>query len=564
MPIVDVDKVVNGSPIKRITNAFNMMKENYNENTALDFYNVYKNEPLSAVIESANKILLEPRHGAEFLTGITSPMFCSFETTQDLYEKIHDYYELYKDQMSDTQGKVYTTEMQALEKTMSGEYNTSIYSSYIKENIDNNFENELSELLYEAREIKDENTNYGSKVKELFENSHPIVYFTYVPYASKCLYESQEDASDLVSMSFEYFDDLWNVPDKRFLFESILCCNKLKRDPVYMEAVSYIPKNERSVFEYFMKADLNEAIDTFLAKETVDPMEIVHVSSESAVNSLFDEIYSDKVLYRENAKTKAFNDSIKLSAYESVLDILHVEYMMAESVNDIAYGYGVLSENATLEEAYKEVTDICKSIDIPPITESGDDVSDSNISSMEGDVTGKKLLAPNVQDPKTTKLMDKEALKMAKQREKEQQGLKRKMRFKAVTSGPRNVQKRIEKTTNSFDEMDDARRKKYFTKPGFRKKWFRNLKLALLYGTAATYKFAMIPVVALCRHFSKKKDRRMRNELVRELDTEIKIAEEKINDANAAGDQKQKYACMRIKAQLEAERTRVATNSKYI
>ena len=74
----------------------------------------------------------------------------------------------------------------------------------------------------------------------------------------------------------------------------------------------------------------------------------------------------------------------------------------------------------------------------------------------------------------------------------------------------------------------------------------------------------MLPIVAMCRHFSKKKDRRMQNELIREIDTEIKVIDEKINDANAAGDTRQKYQLMRTKAQLEAERTRVATNSKYI
>ncbi len=127
------------------------------------------------------------------------------------------------------------------------------------------------------------------------------------------------------------------------------------------------------------------------------------------------------------------------------------------------------------------------------------------------------------------KYMDKEAKRLAKQQKKEQKGLERKMRFKAVTSAPRNTVQRIEQQINKFDEMDDERRKKYFSKPGFRKKWFRNLKLAILYGGAMSYKLALGPVVAMCRHFSKKKDRRMRNEMVRGLDTEIKICDEIFN-----------------------------------
>jgi F0F1-type ATP synthase assembly protein I len=62
----------------------------------------------------------------------------------------------------------------------------------------------------------------------------------------------------------------------------------------------------------------------------------------------------------------------------------------------------------------------------------------------------------------------------------------------------------------------------------------------------------------------KKKTLRIRNELAAELDTEIKVCEEKINDANADQNQKEKYKLMRLRDKLVAERTRVRTNSKYI
>ena len=60
------------------------------------------------------------------------------------------------------------------------------------------------------------------------------------------------------------------------------------------------------------------------------------------------------------------------------------------------------------------------------------------------------------------------------------------------------------------------------------------------------------------------KDRRIRNETIRELNTEIKICEEKINDANANNDTQEKYRLIRIKDQLDAEMVRVKTNSKYV
>ena len=127
-----------------------------------------------------------------------------------------------------------------------------------------------------------------------------------------------------------------------------------------------------------------------------------------------------------------------------------------------------------------------------------------------------------------------------------------------------NVINSTKKQISQLDEADDERRKKYMTQPGFRKKAFRNLKLALMYGTAANIKLSLIPALAITRHYSKKKDIRIRNELVRELETEIKVCEEKISDANAASDTKEKYRLIRIKDQLSAELVRVKTNSKYI
>ena len=74
----------------------------------------------------------------------------------------------------------------------------------------------------------------------------------------------------------------------------------------------------------------------------------------------------------------------------------------------------------------------------------------------------------------------------------------------------------------------------------------------------------MVPVTALCRHYSKSKDRRVRNQLVRELDTEIEICKTKIEDASSMGHNQEKYKLMRIKSKLEEQKLRVLSNSKYI
>ena len=57
MPIVDFEKIINGTPLKRFNNAYNLMKESYNETTARAFYDQYSNQPLHIPGLTAERIL---------------------------------------------------------------------------------------------------------------------------------------------------------------------------------------------------------------------------------------------------------------------------------------------------------------------------------------------------------------------------------------------------------------------------------------------------------------------------------------------------------------------------
>ena len=172
----------------------------------------------------------------------------------------------------------------------------------------------------------------------------------------------------------------------------------------------------------------------------------------------------------------------------------------------------------------------------------------------------KEDLATRIQN----KAIDHEAKRQEKKSLNEEKKVKLKNAGKALSAAPKDWEKSSKDLASKIGQWDVKRRKEFFLKPGFRHKIFRNMKNALLYGGVAKAKITMLPLAMLIRHFSKEKDRRIRNELVRELDTEIKICEEKINDANSNGDQQEKYKLMRLKDKLTAEKNRVQLNSKYI
>ena len=101
-------------------------------------------------------------------------------------------------------------------------------------------------------------------------------------------------------------------------------------------------------------------------------------------------------------------------------------------------------------------------------------------------------------------------------------------------------------------------------KPSFRKKYWKALKIAIAHLLA--FKISpLINIILLGCHFvSAKKDKRIRNELIQELDTEIKVLDQKVEDAKGNGDRQASYKLMRMKDKLTNERNRVASNSKFL
>ena len=185
---------------------------------------------------------------------------------------------------------------------------------------------------------------------------------------------------------------------------------------------------------------------------------------------------------------------------------------------------------------------------------------DENTPLNKKPIKPKEDLATRIQN----KAIDHEAKRQEKKALNDEKKIKLKNAGKALSAQPKDWEKSSKDLADKIGKWDIKRRKEFFLKPGFRHKIFRNMKLALMYGGAARFKPASIPFFMLMRHFSKEKDRRIRNELTRELSTEIKICEEKINDANSNGDQQEKYKLMRLKEKLLAEKHRVQLNSKYI
>lgn len=572
MSFFDTNTIINGTPSKKILNAYRTMKDSYTEESAKEFYDVYTKQPLSEILINPRLIFSEAYYGTEFIKDIFSdPSSCVFEHYDSVLHDMKEFVDKNGVNMHSSQKKIYENAISAIEETKKNCKSAILYSSYIKENIDDSFEQKIRDILFEMKYNSDETKDYESIVTEMFNDVTVPEYMLYMPYVTENAEKSNYLFTDLAKYVNDFVTETVNE-DPEYLkgyFDALVASKKLLTDPAYVEATGYIIPKYRSVIKAFSETSLSDIVNELPISSTyVNPESIYHVSSESAVNSIFDDIMEESLYYEDERESRnKINTQVAL-AYESTFDILYHEFTTCDNPEEKASGYSLLNEEISIEKAVGEVNKLHESVtgfykentDPEDVTDDEIDQMNQSVNSDDtGDDIGKKPVAPPANN-KQIASMDKEAKAFAKK----QTGRKKIGFFGKIKSVPKGVHERIQQEVNKYDEMDDKRRKEFFTQPGFRKKWFRNLKLAILYGGAATYKITMVPVVALLRHFSKQKDRRMRNELVRELETEIKVADEKINDANANGDLKEKYRLIRIKDQLTAEKNRVITNSKYI
>lgn len=205
--------------------------------------------------------------------------------------------------------------------------------------------------------------------------------------------------------------------------------------------------------------------------------------------------------------------------------------------------------------------------------EDGDDESDEFDRKRERTPNNK----PKLQKQSMTRKIQNKAIdmdvKMQKKAGKAKQGLTElKNAAKSVLRIPGNIVNALKGIINDWETMSEEKRKQKILEPGYRKKVFKMLKIAIQYGAVWAWKKHMVIVLFICKHTllsplikAKEADeKRLRNELTAELETEIAVTEEKIQDANSNGDQKQKYELIRIKKKLEAEKIRVSANSAYI
>ena len=549
---LDYDQILHGNPKKNLMIRHRELQENYTEEKAQDYSELYTGKPLSFLLENSRYVFSEPTYGYSYyldqVTGKEHMLECVTAYPEE-HEKVHLFLVEHRDAMQPDQIEMF----ESLENRLG----------------------ELSENTKHLRMLLEYMTErFGEDEMDVTITTHPMVYLALTPFelmkenADPEILERVHEIGQLLLVGSND-SDKWKE-----MFESATAAGLLMQDAAYVEAVNNMPRDFRNVVKHLSTISLGQQIRSIndVEQKPDDMFYREYVSPEYAVESIFG-LMNDTEEYHEIFESeRAYYGELAGYAYDLLSSLATFEYTHCEDPGKPITGFqGIFNETTTVEEAMNFLNSQASNYEA--YTEKADDDELGEPSKTVRDSAGfygepgKKPVPPSSKSAAQSaqfKLMDKEAKSyqyMAKAKEK---GDELKGAAKAATAIPKNIKSSIDDTVDEWDKMDDERRRKFMVKPGYRKKIFRKIKLALLYGASAKVSLLMVPVTMICRHYSKIKDSRIRTELARELDTEIQVCQAKIDDANSESDKTEKYKLMRIKSKLEAERDRVKWNSHYL
>ena len=584
MALINKDVILNSNPTKRLRIAFENMKSNYNDSIAKAYMETYQDQPLAFIVENSRYIFSEPTYGLKFyiesvISNDHAFMFTEYENEK---EKIETYLEENGNKMVAFQRKMYEDLLSLVTEKYNETINTSTIISHACE--DDSFKNEYNTLAESVYGLK-KNPENIENIKHFMESTGSAdLFYAVSPYLVKI--DPAEINYSVSSNMGRFFkectieDQTINETEWKHYIESVIIVSKLYNDNIYKESVSTMRRQNSIIFDGLAAESVKNQIDELFIEHVTESAGANRFNANTTFDSYYstpyhavNRIFEDNAVYTamkdENEKVKLERTKLHDIAMNILFEYVSHDYRTCDDLTSAISGYNYFSEGTTVESAFAELS---QSSFIVKESTDDEDVNDNTVDEIEKDAGAeesdpKKAKAPeekNLANKVQHDAMDKEAKFLKKKAVGQQKGLEVKNAVKAVTAIPRNIINDIKKFFAEFDKMDDQRRKEYIRKPGYRKKIFRNMKLALMYGAAASYKLTAIPFVFLLRNLSKEKDKRIRNELARELDANIKVCEAKIEDAAQDGDKQKKYELMRIKADLETEALRVKSNSRYI
>lgn len=627
MPDLDKARIIQGTPKKVIKLAHEKMKSNYTVESAKEFESVYKKYDLPVILESSRYIFSEPGFGLPYYKEIMESGCIPFHCYYEEREKIHEFLESFKNNMNDRTRSTYTELLESV-NTLLENHKSSLITEcrmdvddekvmkfcaeavkFLSNKEDHTQQacmeaafdslNEYEKLLYGTERATDLgleyylnsviNKNYsesvGDNMDAYSENMHLIGLMNFIGH-DKCMMESVEKLKDVnlkLNMKGLMLENTCDV------MESAILSNIEVPDFSPVESVADFVGN---MFESVADGT-QEYIETVNALEEYDNQ----VRKYIAYNDALAYVMAESVYFNDDDIVIAptvLKEYCDMNGYDvNTMTIKDAETLMIEAVaelEELIYTYEYTKDGTQTAVIRNHATGMRETIPSTALKpkkdeewkknldeEKDDDDDDSNVKDaleISDNETGEKtdisakgkpaLPKRALHEKIQAKALDADVKTMGA-RSAVKRGVTNVVQTgKAILRVPGHIVTDLKTFFDGWKNMDENARKEAMLKPGYRKKFYKKLRSAIVYGVT----WAIHPYLAIaawfCRKASKEKNQYIRNELAMELQTEIKVCEEKIEDAKNKDDQKEKYRLMRIRDKLEKERVRVISNAKYV
>lgn len=628
MASLDVNKILYGTDKKKLIAAYESLKSEYTDEKASEYRTLYMGKPISYILENARYIMGEPQFGLPFIEFVVENYPIPYDKMNDLYVLTEGLFNDIAKKISKTdfakdveENGLVGSFKRAKDKFLYGKNKAP------KTKVSNGLMNETqSEINKTKKNTPAFEAVFGDIEPYTSEKDYEEAAFEYpaierlavlVPYAKEL---------NLQHVLFESVSELVENTNEDALTAkagNIIGCEKIQElflTESYKDYVNgYTNISLKNAINGAINANLGFEISTTFKESAENTVSPIYTNPMEAVNAIMEESVYDELYKDDRKQNKAELYGFMKEVYESVRDYVHDEYEIVDDVNStmvesplfthIKNSRGI-TEAVSVEKAFEIINEAVGELEQELesfFEKSVDGSAPRSIASRytmyrEGDKTNQPVhvgAAPEEDDdddedsPKSTKVtgsdlpsstnskvtkpkkqgilnrISNKALDVDKNAQKfnsdvDRTGVNLKNAAKSVTKIPRGILGRITGIVKDFDEADDNRRKKYMAAPGYRKRVFRNLRVAGMYGLSAYIHPLLAVVTFIGRQLSREKDKRIKNEFLAELDTEIKIAEAKAEQAQNNGHEQERYALMRIADNLKKERSRVNINGKYI
>lgn len=590
---------------KKIRLEFSNLKSNYTRENAEKYHTIYEHESIENIINNSECIFTEPYYGIgfykEFVTSKNLPPY-TYVTERN---KVQDYVDMVADKIDVEQKNMYESVIKTLDVKIDEKRPVINLWKYMEsseaEFNESNLESSLL-TLYSSVDLKNESTK--EIVDDFITESHsvPVQIIT----GLDLLLEYDEDIFNNIIGGMTLMNESTSEPDwtEYELFSEAVVTLASLRDSNYIKRKIDRVSNPRlyKILEESMNTsvkDLLESLDMVKTDYTVEIASTNHAVQQVLVEeALLESSEDDELKSFGNIGNVALE---RATLIDNISAVLFSEFSMdynkdfSKTVNPIvsefiegsvsidnAMDYFVkeYSEQFHIGETFLEYTSNGEATKVvrnsagtlreePGSGKNKKDDYDEYKSSSKMPRKPEKPEGQGITTKIQNKALDIDA-KAQKVKGKIGKGLTNlKNAGKAIISAPASIIRNIKTIISDWEKADENKRKELMLKPGYRTMIHKLFRTAIKYkiffaiGKLFTIKMWIIKRVLL-NNADKKRTLRIRNELAAELDTEIKVCEEKINDANADQNQKEKYKLMRLRDKLVAERTRVRTNSKYI